>query len=201
MRAEDIDSSTSQEQTVKIISVPKDNVAKWVAIIGLVVNIVLIFFTYKLWKEAINASQTANKALEQASNAANSAKASADEAHIANGISDKNYYLSERSFESGKELSNKSLNAQINSIKETQKEFEAINQRTGVAPVAVAPVANAAESPAVRRLHASHHDEHDDHDQHQADATARVVAPGTAVRPGGQGADQDQQQDDQKDER
>jgi hypothetical protein len=100
-------SSKPQEQTIKVISFPKDKAAIRIGIASIVVNAILIFFTYKLWKEAVNASNTASAALTQATNAANSAKSATDEAHIANGISDKNYAWAERSFDSNQSLNKK----------------------------------------------------------------------------------------------
>lgn len=45
----------------------------------------------------------------------------------------------------------------------------------------------------------AHHQEHDHDHQHQPQAAAGHVAPAAAVRPGGQRADENQQQDDQQD--
>lgn len=120
--------NTSQIRTNKEPRKRKEwNIGDYIAAISVVVNIVLIFFTYTLWKEAVRSGDTAQ-------NAAQSAKESAKEANRANTIAERNFNLAQLSINNSDSISkenlklaNQSLKAQIASIQTTQKQFEAAN--------------------------------------------------------------------------
>lgn len=119
--------STAQLQPINItVNVPKTdgraiNNANIISIAGVLVNIVLIFFTYKLLKEATQQSNTAKKSAQAAINAVNEAK-------VANDLAGQN------STEQGKiasktlALTEKSVNGQLGTLSETQRQFEIANK-------------------------------------------------------------------------
>ncbi|MBX9734326.1 MAG: hypothetical protein K2X37_09715 [Chitinophagaceae bacterium] len=92
-----------------------------IAILGLIVNIVLAVFTYLLFKEATNSTKIATDAFQ--------------EARRSNSISEKNYQLAKDAFEESQktgqqatQLANKSLETQIGTLKENQKQFSISNE-------------------------------------------------------------------------
>ncbi|OQB62264.1 MAG: hypothetical protein BWX95_01526 [Bacteroidetes bacterium ADurb.Bin141] len=92
-----------------------------IAIGGLFVNILLAIFTYLLFKEATSSTKIATDAVE--------------EARRSNSISEKNYQLAKVAFEESKksgqeatQLANKTLETQIGTLKENQKQFNISNE-------------------------------------------------------------------------
>ncbi|TAM97802.1 MAG: hypothetical protein EPN39_10515 [Chitinophagaceae bacterium] len=118
-----------QNQTVKkedkkvVIENKKQSVttADKIAFAGLIVNVLLAVFTYLLFREATNSTKTANEAVA--------------EARRSNSISEINYALAKDAFDESKksgqeatQLANKSLETQIGTLKENQKQFNISNE-------------------------------------------------------------------------
>lgn len=105
----------AETKKTKIVTADK------IAIFGLIVNIVLAVFTYLLFKEATSSTKIATDAVQ--------------EARRSNSISEKNYQLAKDAFEESKKsgqeasrIADKSLNTQINSLKENQQQFKIGNE-------------------------------------------------------------------------
>ncbi len=129
---EKVSTTDTQQQTQPIETINPEAViertkktkiatADKIATFGLIVNIVLAVFTYLLFKEATSSTKIAIDAVQ--------------EARRSNSISEKNYQLAREAFEeskkSGQEVSRiaeKSLNTQINSLKENQQQFKIGNE-------------------------------------------------------------------------
>lgn len=115
--------TVKKEDTKAITEAKKQplTTADKIAFAGLVVNIILAVFTYLLFREATNSTKTANEAVA--------------EARRSNSISEKNYALAKDAFDESKksgqeatQLANKSLETQIGSLKENQKQFSISNE-------------------------------------------------------------------------
>lgn len=112
------------------VNIPKQDSgsANTIAIIGLVVNAIMLFVTYLLFREANTATNLSNDALK-------TTQESVAESKRANDIAQSNLELAKKQAASNDtisnynlELSKQSLGAQIGSIKESQKQFYASHQ-------------------------------------------------------------------------
>lgn len=95
--------------------------AKWTDIVNTLVNAVLALFTFLLFKEALRQGDVAEKS-------ANAAIRAVDEAKRSNDIAAKNSKEDSISFATNYDLAQQSLQTQINSVKEAQKQFEILNR-------------------------------------------------------------------------
>lgn len=123
----------NKEAIQVIVNVPKEEnktaiIANRIAIIGTFINLALAGLTYLLFIKTGEANKTSMQSLEQAQKAVEQAKR-------ANDIADSNFRLSVIAAKSNDEisdanfkLSTQSLNAQIKSFQETQKQFEIENK-------------------------------------------------------------------------
>jgi len=129
---EKVSTANTQQQTQHIETIKPEAIIKEtkktkiitadkIAIFGLIVNIVLAVFTYLLFKEATSSTKIATDAVQ--------------EAKRSNSISEKNYQLAKDAFEESKKLgqeasriADKSLNIQINTLKENQQQFKIGNE-------------------------------------------------------------------------
>lgn len=116
-QVEKINTETIIEENKKTKIATADKIAFW----GLFINVVLAIFTYLLFKEATSSTKIANDAVK--------------EARRSNSISENNYKLAKQAFDESKKsgeeaakIANKSIETQVNSIKENQKQFQIGNE-------------------------------------------------------------------------
>jgi hypothetical protein len=122
----------NKEPIQVIVNIPKEEnktaiTANRISIIGTIINLALAGLTYMLFQKTIEANKTSQSSLLEAQKAV-------DQAKRANDIAEANFKLAQISSASSDsinnanlELSKKSVEAQINSIKESQNRFEIEN--------------------------------------------------------------------------
>ncbi len=105
--------------------------ANWLTALGITVNVILIFFTIRLYREAVSQSQAATDA---ANAAIESNRIARETMETNNTFSQRNIAMQEADAKSGDtinkktiEVAQQSLQAQINSLKETQRQFDTEN--------------------------------------------------------------------------
>lgn len=139
----DTSQSNNKEKNKELIQVivnkPKDenraeSTANKIAIFGLLINLILAIFTYLLFQKTVEANKTSQSALKESSRANDISALALADSRKADSISEIkdsiSYNLSKSQYEASREkdsismlLAKQSINAQINSLKETQNQF------------------------------------------------------------------------------
>jgi hypothetical protein len=117
----DDNTSPNKETPIQVEKRKKWKIDHTLTVVGIFVNIALLIATYKLWKEAVNAGKSATTA-------AIASKESAEQAKESNKLAKQSADSSQGMNKQAIDVSKQSLDAQINSIKETQKQFEVANR-------------------------------------------------------------------------
>lgn len=124
--------NVNKEPIQVIVNIPKEEnksaiTANRIAIIGTFINLALAGMTYLLFQKTIEANKTSQSALTEAQNAV-------QESRRANDIAEANFKLAQNSSAYSDsinninlELSKKSVVTQINSVTESQRQFEKLN--------------------------------------------------------------------------
>ncbi|MFZ2784948.1 MAG: hypothetical protein WAZ36_11140 [Sediminibacterium sp.] len=133
----------NKEPIQVIVNIPKDEnraatTANKIAIFGLFINLVLAIFTYLLFQKTVEANKTSQSALKESTRANDISTQALADSRKADSISDikesVSFILAKSQYETSRIkdsinmlLTKQSVNAQINSLKETQNQFNLEN--------------------------------------------------------------------------